>query len=316
MRTRPCPTENGRRRARAVEASSGGSIDATGLAGARAARLETAARKDRAGRGRLARRSCAIRRPARLTASARPPAGPRYRDGRGSRSSAVAAPSSTMRPAYITAMRSASAATTPRSCVTSTRAMPRLVAQLREQRHHLRLHGDVERSRRFVREQHARARDQRERDGDALAHAAGQLVRIARKRAGRVRQAHASEHGHCGALRIARVDVPGRAMATSTSWSPIRRCGVRLPPASWNTKPMPRAAHDAPRHRHRRAARCRRNAPNPRHGRSPRAGRCRRAGAGSCRSRIRRRSRGARAARARDRCRRRRGAAAARRSPP
>ena len=51
---------------------------------------------------------------------------------------------------------------------------------------HLRLDGDVERRRRLVGEQHARARHQAHRDHDPLLHAARELVRVAAQRSLRV----------------------------------------------------------------------------------------------------------------------------------
>ena len=54
-----------------------------------------------------------------------------------------------------------------------------------EQFEHLRLHRDVERRDRFVRDQHVGVERQRARDRDALALAAGELMRIARDRVGR-----------------------------------------------------------------------------------------------------------------------------------
>ena len=53
-----------------------------------------------------------------------------------------------------------------------------------EQFQHLRLHRDVERRDRFVRDQHVGIERQRARNRDALALAAGELVRIARDRVG------------------------------------------------------------------------------------------------------------------------------------
>ena len=53
-----------------------------------------------------------------------------------------------------------------------------------EQFEHLRLHGDVERGDRLVRHQHVGIERQRAGDRDALALAAGELVRIARDRIG------------------------------------------------------------------------------------------------------------------------------------
>ena len=53
-----------------------------------------------------------------------------------------------------------------------------LVAEVLEQVEHLRLHGDVERGRRLVRDQELRVARERDRDHHALAHAAGEAVRI------------------------------------------------------------------------------------------------------------------------------------------
>ena len=53
---------------------------------------------------------------------------------------------------------------------------PHLVLQLAQELDDLRLERDVERRGRLVRDQQVRTRDQRERDADALAHAARELV--------------------------------------------------------------------------------------------------------------------------------------------
>ena len=57
--------------------------------------------------------------------------------------------------------------------------MPSRDADLGEQLQDLRLHGDVERGGRLVGDQQVRLVGERHRDHDALALAAGQLVRIA-----------------------------------------------------------------------------------------------------------------------------------------
>ena len=57
--------------------------------------------------------------------------------------------------------------------------MPSRDADLGEQRQDLGLHGDVERGGRLVRDQEVRLVGERHRDHDALALAAGQLMRIA-----------------------------------------------------------------------------------------------------------------------------------------
>ena len=55
------------------------------------------------------------------------------------------------------------------------------LADLVEQLEHLRLHRDVERRDRLVGDQHLRLHRERARDADALALAAGELVRVARR---------------------------------------------------------------------------------------------------------------------------------------
>ena len=53
-----------------------------------------------------------------------------------------------------------------------------LLLQVRQQLHDLSLHGDVERGRRLVGDEHRRVQGDRHRDHDALAHATGELVWI------------------------------------------------------------------------------------------------------------------------------------------
>jgi len=92
-------------------------------------------------------------------------------------STASTGPCSTMRPAYITAMRSARPAMTARSCVTQISAVP-VSGELLHLGQDLRLDGDVERGGRLIGDQQSRAVQQRNRDRHALAHAAGKLVRV------------------------------------------------------------------------------------------------------------------------------------------
>ncbi len=70
--------------------------------------------------------------------------------------------------------------------------------QVGDQGEHLALHGDVERRGRFVREQQARVAGQRLGDQHALAHAAGEFVRVAREQGRGIRQAHRSSSARCG----------------------------------------------------------------------------------------------------------------------
>ena len=78
----------------------------------------------------------------------------------------------------MTAISSAISATTPRSCVMITIAIAELALQALQQREDLRLHGHVERRRRLVGDQQLRLVGERHRDHRALAHAAGELVRV------------------------------------------------------------------------------------------------------------------------------------------
>ena len=52
------------------------------------------------------------------------------------------------------------------------------LAQFRQQLQHLRLHGNIERRDRLVRDQHVRLQRQRSRQSDALPLAAGEFMRI------------------------------------------------------------------------------------------------------------------------------------------
>ena len=87
----------------------------------------------------------------------------------------------TIRPAYITAMSSARRETTARSCVIQIGAEPRRgpASHLVE---NLRLDRDVERGGWLVGDDQRRPVQHRDRDGHALAHAAGELVRIGARR--------------------------------------------------------------------------------------------------------------------------------------
>ena len=128
-------------------------------------RSRRAARREGAARRQLVQRRHGagdLRQPRRGL----PPCGPRVaceqalrcRDARARGTAGGRRPSSTMRPAYITATRSAMSATTPRSCVIRISAMPRSSCSRCEQRQDLRLDGDVERGGRLVGDQQARAR--------------------------------------------------------------------------------------------------------------------------------------------------------------
>ena len=76
------------------------------------------------------------------------------------------------------AISSARPAITDRSCVIQISAVPCLAAELLHLGEDLRLDGDVERGGGLVGDQQVGLVQQRDGDGDALAHAAGELVRI------------------------------------------------------------------------------------------------------------------------------------------
>jgi tryptophanyl-tRNA synthetase len=61
----------------------------------------------------------------------------------------------------------------------NSRAMPSLPLQADDQVQHLRLHRDIQRRNRFVRDQELRVQRQSPGDADALTLATGKLVRIA-----------------------------------------------------------------------------------------------------------------------------------------
>ena len=88
------------------------------------------------------------------------------------------APVSMIWPAYITTTRCAVSATTARSWVISSKAMPRSRCRSHQQLQHLRLDRDVERRRRLVGDQQLRRAGDGHRDHDPLRHAARKLVRI------------------------------------------------------------------------------------------------------------------------------------------
>ena len=86
----------------------------------------------------------------------------------------------------------------------SKQAHPGLGLELREQRQDLRLHGDVERGGRLVGDQHVGAQRQRDRDHDALALAARELVRVVVRAPARLRDADPLEQRHGARPRRAR----------------------------------------------------------------------------------------------------------------
>ena len=106
-------------------------------------------------------------------------AAPSCTDCRAARTARRSARCSKTLPAYITTTSSVMPATTPRSCVIENDARAGLVLELLDQLENLRLNRDVERGRRLVGDEQLRLARQRHRNHHALAHAAGELVRIA-----------------------------------------------------------------------------------------------------------------------------------------
>ena len=112
---------------------------------------------------------------------------------RGRRSTSSVGPSSTIRPRYITATRSATVQARPRSWVTMMIDSPRSVAELHQQLKDLSAHGCVEVRHRLVGDDDLRL--QRERPGDhhALSLTARQLVRVRQEEAFRGTKARARQ---------------------------------------------------------------------------------------------------------------------------
>ena len=130
--------------------------------------------------------------------------------------------------------RCAISATTPRSCVMRMIAMPVSSRSIAQQLEDLRLDGDVERGGRLVGDEQLRLAGQRHRDHHALAHAARELVRIARRRAARARgcaRARASRCACAAARRRGRWR--GARRMPSTIWSPIVKTGLSEVIGSW-----------------------------------------------------------------------------------
>ena len=116
-----------------------------------------------------------------------------------------------MRPAYITHTRSHTSATTPRSWLISTSAIPGLAPDLPQQIEDLRLDRHVERGGGFVGDQQFRLAGQRHGDHHALVLTAGHLVRVGVEPARRVGDAHLREQPRRLGARGAAVQAPVQA---------------------------------------------------------------------------------------------------------
>ncbi len=106
-------------------------------------------------------------------------------DGAGRRYRSCAAAVSITRPRYSTITRSERYSTTARSCAMNSIASPSRRLQFRQQIDDLCLQRHVQRRDRLIGHDQRRLQRQRAGDADALALAAGELVRIAAQRIGR-----------------------------------------------------------------------------------------------------------------------------------
>ena len=131
-----------------------------------------------------------------------------------------------MRPAYITATRSASFGDDAEIVRDEQQRQVERRLHVAQQIEDLRLDRDVERGRRLVGDDQRRLAGQRHGDQHALAHAAGELVRVVvgRARSGfGMRTARSSSIARC-ARASRRVARPWTS-SVSAIWSPTRRPG-------------------------------------------------------------------------------------------
>ena len=149
----------------------------------RAARMEAAAGR----RIERARHLAAPARPPRAArrgrSAARPRTAPSCTDASASSATACASPHSTILPRYMTAIAWLMCATAARSCAMKRYETPRRSWRSRQQVQDLRADRHVERGHGLVEHDELRRERERARDGDALALAAGELVRVERGRA-------------------------------------------------------------------------------------------------------------------------------------
>ena len=171
------------------------------------------------------------RRGGRAAGSSR--AGRPCRDAAGEANSASTGARSTISPAYITATSSQISATTPRSCVIRMMARVARGLQLAHQLEDLRLHGDVERGGRLVGDQQRRIAGQRHRDHHALAHAAGELVRIFVDALLGRGDVHAAQQLDGARRARLRREPPRWRKIVSMIWSPMVKLGLSEVIGSW-----------------------------------------------------------------------------------
>ena len=148
-------------------------------------------------------------------------ADPVYRDGADWRRVLRSVARSAMCPAYMTRMRSAMPATTPRSWVMRMTAVFRSRRSRADKLQYLRLYRHVERGGWLVGDQQLGVGGDGDGDHDALAHATAELVRIAANAALGVRDTHRVEQLACaivGGLRLSAPNGGGAAQRLLARW--------------------------------------------------------------------------------------------------
>ena len=150
----------------------------------------------------------------RVQARDRARAGPRCRGARAPRRSCPCRPCSTIRPAYITRDLVGHLGDHAEVVGDHHDRRVELALQALDQLEDLRLDGHVERRRRLVGDQQLRVVDERHRDHRALAHAAGELVRV----------------GVDAPARLGDADQPEHLDGAVAAPAPWRRRGARGPP--------------------------------------------------------------------------------------
>ena len=152
-------------------------------------------------------------------------------------------PRSTARPAYITCTRSAMRATTPRSWVMNTTAVPSSFWMRWMHLEDLGLDRDVECRGRLVGDQHLGVVGDRHRDHHALAHATRELVRVLRRPRPSVAGCRRCRGARPNASAAASLDISWCERTISATCEPILCVGLRADSGSWKIIEMrlPRA---------------------------------------------------------------------------
>ena len=137
-------------------------------------------------------------------------------------------------------------AMTPSAWLMRMIAAPKSRLSSHDQVENLRLDGDVERGGRLVGDQQRGLVGKAHREHDALAHAAGELVRIGVDRALRRGDPHAAEQRDGAVVACSSLKRPCTRMV-STSWRAMRSTGLSDVIGSWNTiaMPSPRSARNS-----------------------------------------------------------------------